>query len=532
MKIINNKKRTSYPLPSRRALITLLAAIGLPASQILNLHAAEMKPELTDNSITSAVQAKLHSAKGMAADSIDVKTSDGMVTLSGSVNNLLSEARALQVAESVRGVAGVNNGITVTPVSRPDADIQKDIETALRQDPATESNQVTVAVQDAVATLSGSVVSRGDSQLAERIASGVKGLKKTQNNLTINYAATRTDAEIDADVKADLQWDIWVNGDAITATVKDGNVVLSGTAGSALAVSRATDDAWVDGVHTVDASRLKVVSAGDKTIKPGQTIGKTDDEIKQAVQAALHRDPRVKAFSPDVRVEDGVVILSGAVGNLKAKTSAQQDAKNTVGESWVDNLLVVRPNHAPSDAEIQTNLNAALNWDPLLGDSQIEAAVVNGIAYLSGGTEDSFERAEAGDVASRTQGVVELRNHLKVEPEYSVYDDDYYDWPYYDYNWPYYSDYNWPDNYGYVQTYGPSAPPSDVQIAKKISRSFFWSPFVHSADIKVTVDNGVAILSGTVGSWVGYDEAYQDARKSGATAVVYKKLKVEKGVWF
>ena len=51
-----------------------------------------------------------------------------------------------------------------------------------------------------------------------------------------------------ADVKARLQWDIWINGDPIKATVKDGKVTLAGTVGSAIAKSRALDDAWVNGV--------------------------------------------------------------------------------------------------------------------------------------------------------------------------------------------------------------------------------------------------------------------------------------------
>jgi len=74
---------------------------------------------------------------------------------------------------------------TVTPVSRPDEDIRKDILTALLQDPATESYQVAVSVQDAVATLTGTVGSYAEKQLAAMIAKGVKGIKAVNIDVTI-----------------------------------------------------------------------------------------------------------------------------------------------------------------------------------------------------------------------------------------------------------------------------------------------------------------------------------------------------------
>ena len=67
---------------------------------------------------------------------------------------------------------------------------------------------------------------------------------------------------------------------------------------------------------------------------------------------------------------------------------------------------------------------------------------------------------------------------------------------------------------------------SDEQIKKNIEDAFFWSPFVHSDDITVTVDGGVATLTGTVGTWIGYDEADKDAHKSGATTVL-DRLKIK-----
>lgn len=503
------------------AVLLFAAAIQTLASPAL--QAAAEKKKITDSGITSVVERELRTEKGVSPDFIDVSTSRGIVTLSGSVDNILAKERALKIAESIRGVLGVIDRTSVTPVARPDEDIRKDIMMALLQDPATESYQVGVSVHNAVATLTGRVGSYAEKQLAARVAKGVKGIKEVHNDIAINYSAKRTDSEIAADIKARLHWDIWINGGLITPMVKDGIVTLTGKVGSAISKLRAFDDAWVNGVTTVDDSGLKVdPDIMESARGESEYAVRTDSEIKQAVQAALKLDPRVTVFTPEVNVEDGVVILGGLVGNQKAKTAAGQDANDIFGVLEVDNLLKVRPRQWPGDAEMQKQLKAALSWDPLLDSSTIDAAVINRIAYLSGAVEAGFQKAEAQDVASRIKGVVEIRNHLKVEPDVTI--------SYYDYDWPYYSDYDSP-YYNQPpdlvnETFEPSPYISDERIKKNIEDAFFWSPFVHRNDIKVTVDGGVATLTGTVGTWIGYGEAEKDARRSGATAV-RNRLKVK-----
>ena len=523
---------------------SLLIAAGIQTLVLPSLQAATTEKEITDSGITTAVEGGLKLDKGVFPNDVDVSTSQGIVTLSGSVNNLLAKERAVMAAKSIRGVREVIDKITVMPVSRSDEDIRKDIQTALQQDPATESYQTTVSVQGAVATLTGSVGTYAEKQLATRIANGVKGVKEVRNDVTINYMAKRTDSEIAADVKARLQWDIWINGGLISPVVKGGKVTLTGTIGSVISKSRAFDDAWVNGVTSVDDSGLKIESlAHNDAQQKSKTAISSDSEIKQAVQAALRFDARVSAFSPDVTVEDGVVILGGSVGNLKAKTAAAQDAKNVVGVSLVENHLKVRPTGGSADAAaMEKQLKAALLWDPFLDSSTIDVAVINRVAYLSGAVDSSFQKAEAQDVASRIKGVVQVRNHLKVEPEYySIYDSDYdyYNGYYYpDYDYGYYDDYGYYGSPDYNQSpyyisemSGPQPYLSDEQIKKNIENRFFWSPFVDSDDIKVTVDGAVATLTGTVGTWVGWGEADKDARKGGATAVL-NRVTVNKGHWW
>jgi osmotically-inducible protein OsmY len=509
----------------RRWLSVLLVASSTQLCLASVSYAATKTPDITDRGITSAVESGLRFDKGVSPVGVDVSTSQGLVTLSGTVHNLLAKERGLKIAESIRGVLGVIDRTIVTPVSRSDEDIRKTILWALLQDPATESYQIGVSVKSAVATLTGTVGSHAERQLADRIAKGVKGAKEVRNEVTISYFGKRTDAEIAADVQARFQWDIWLNGDALNAAVKDGTVTVSGVIGSAIGKARAADDAWVSGVVSVDEKAVKVdPHARHDARHQFKYVVKSDSDIKQAVQAAFRLDPRVMAFAPDVTVEGGGVILGGSVGNLEAKTAAGQDAHNIVGVWRVDNLLNVRPKGSFVDSEVEKQMKAALMWDPMLDGSTIDVAVINRVAYLSGAVDTRFESVEAEAVASRLKGVLLVRNHLKVEPDdVFIYDD----LPFFSFdNWPYYRR----SPYYISQTQGPEPYLSDAQIKKDIESSFFWSPFVDRDAITLAVHGGVATLTGTVGNWIGWREADKDARKSAGD--VLNRLTIKKGAWW
>lgn len=490
-----------------------LAVAGVLALAAPPLRAAEIEPTPTDERITAAVTRDLLLEENVRLGRVGVTTDHGIVTLSRSVDNLLAKDRAVRIAESIRGVRGVLDEITVAPDPRPDEDIRKDVLAALLQDPATDSYQVAVSVKGAVATLTGSVGSWAEQQLAGRIARGVKGLKGVVNGLKINDAAKRTDAEILGDVTRRLQWDLWLNGDVVHPAVTQGNVVLTGSVGSAVAKSRAFDDAWVNGVGSVDASKLAVdPGRNDEARQQFRFVIKPDHDIKQAVELAFRLDPRVVATPPDVTVEGGVAILSGVVGNVKAKTAAQRDAANIAGVWRVDNLVRVRPSRPGSDPNMEKELRAALFWDPLLSDVAIDAAVIDRVAYLSGAVDSAGQKAEAQDVASKIRGVALIRNRLTVEPPAALV---YYEWP---------------DVYPVAEFFGPQPYLPDAEIKKQIEDALFWSPFVDRHDVTVTVHGGVATLTGTVRSWIGYGEADKDARRN--AGAVRNELKVRRGAWF
>jgi len=71
-------------------------------SGLVAFAGATPKKEIADSDITSAVSGGLMFEEGVFPNDLDVSTSQGIVTLSGSVNNILAKERSLNMAESIR----------------------------------------------------------------------------------------------------------------------------------------------------------------------------------------------------------------------------------------------------------------------------------------------------------------------------------------------------------------------------------------------------------------------------------------------
>ena len=138
---------------------------------------------------------------------------------------------------------------------------------------------------------------------------------------------------------------------------------------------------------------------------------------------------------------------------------------------------------------------------------ELTVSVVDGTAHLYGTVDSYFEKNRADDVASRVTGVLDVENHLTV---------DHYDTAYiYD---PYVDDSYVSDDE--LIDYDRRAPlKTDSQIKDAIESELWWSPFVDSDDVTVTVDDGIAMLTGTVDTWSERRSASENAYEGGATLV-------------
>ena len=468
--------------------------------------AAAEDGDLKDYEIRNAVDDQLIGDPATPADRIDVSVVEGIATLSGSVGNVLAKDRAERIAETVKGVRGVVNDIDVTAPFRYDEVVAEDVENALRWNAATESWEISVSVKDGIATLAGVADSWQEKELAAKVAKGVRGVKGIDNEIVVEYQSERSDAEIEKEVRQALRWDAYVDDGLIDVSVKDGKVTLTGEVGSVAEKKEAAYEAWVAGVKAVDNGGLDVKwwARNDK-LRRDKYAPKSDAEIEDAVRDAFLYDPRVNRFRIDVGVDNGYATLRGEVENLEAKRAAARDARNVLGVWSVKNRIKVRSD-MPADAVIERRIENALMLDPYIERYDITVSVVDGEAHLYGDVDSTFEKTLADDVAARQEGVVEVKNFLTVnDPDAAPYN------PYTDYGYPY--DYDW---------YAPpnvTASKTDKAIAEDIRSELFWSPFVDRDDVNVSVDNGVATLTGTVDSWSEREAAMENAWEGGATAV-------------
>ena len=177
---------------------SIISSESQPAAQ----PPEENKP-VEDLQIQAAVLEAFNRSPDVGGKSIDVKVQDKIVTLSGSVDTPTQRNGAEQAARAVDGVAGVTNNLNVTnpqaaaepPANVPAVDqnveLAKRVKFELYDSGAFETSTMTAVASDGAVTLSGTVRSRAEQLLAERVAQGVPGVKKVTNELRVAQPAAR-----------------------------------------------------------------------------------------------------------------------------------------------------------------------------------------------------------------------------------------------------------------------------------------------------------------------------------------------------
>ena len=488
-----------------RRIAIIVMGLLLLSSAFGPLYAAETR--MTDQAISDAIENEIIFDPRVSLNDVTVRTHDGIVTLTGTTDNLLAKERAARLAETVKGVRSVVNEMDVKPYwGKMDREIENDAENALLYNATTDSYEVDVEVEGGVATLAGSVDSYPEKNLTEKVVKGVRGVAGVVNLIEVDYDRKRSETEILNDATSALKWDALVDSGTINVDVEGQTVELSGIVGSAAEKRQAIADAFVAGVTGVEAADLSVRNwAKDPRQREKAFVPKSDDAVEEAISDAMLYDPRTSPFTISIDVNDGIATLRGTVDNLIARRAAAQIANNTVGVQRVKNRLKVRPS-TPTDEQIKENIGAALIRDPVVERFEIDVDVVNGVAFLTGTVDSFYEKGHADNVAASAYGVKEVRNALTVEKEAPLYYDPYvYDFDPYDYDWY---------TYEPIMTYK-----SDAEIKDDVDDQMFWSPFVDRDQVTIDIENGTAVLTGTVDSWFEKSKATENAYEGGAVWV-------------
>jgi len=209
---------------------------------------------------------------------------------------------------------------------------------------------------------------------------------------------------------------------------------------------------------------------------------KTDNHLKQDVNAELGWEPSIHGAEIGVEVKDGVVTLSGHVGSYTEKLNAERAAQRVLGVKAIAVELNVRlaGENRRDDSDIAHAAKNVIDWLSILPKDSIKVMVEDGWITLSGNVDWQYQRIEAKAAVRYLMGVKGVNNQIAIKPHAS-----------------------------------PSVVKSDIEAA--LTRS----ALLDGKSIQVKVDGAGVTLSGKVHSWSERDTARHSAWNSpGVRSVV------------
>jgi osmotically-inducible protein OsmY len=141
----------------------------------------------------------------------------------------------------------------------------------------------------------------------------------------------------------------------------------------------------------------------------------------------------------------------------------------------------------PGDARIEGNIRALLETNPAIDARNIRVSSLNNVVTLTGSVATDWQKGRAGYIAVNVEGVLELRNELRVVPR------------------------------------GARA---DVDIEKDIEDSLARNAFIRLGHVRVEVRSGAVVLSGTVDDYQEYRTAERIASHTNGVVGVTNSLAI------
>jgi osmotically-inducible protein OsmY len=211
----------------------------------------------TDEQIQQNVLKELRWDMRVWPSEVGVTVKDGVVTLTGSVDNYTRKWAATQAALRVGGCKAVANDLEVrlsSAATRTDTDIAAAAVRALEWDAVVPTENLNVSVSDGIVTLKGEVDYRYEREDAERVVRRLTGVCAVVNLITVRpLVSAPLPSEIKQDIEDALLRRAEFEADRITVETIGNKVVLRGTVRSWAERAEAEDVAWSEpGVMEID----------------------------------------------------------------------------------------------------------------------------------------------------------------------------------------------------------------------------------------------------------------------------------------
>jgi hyperosmotically inducible periplasmic protein len=215
-----------------------------------------------DRKIEDAAKAS-YNYRTVLEDHVKVKVSDGVVTLTGTVQDEDEKDLAAETVKNLPGVMAVNNKITVKEAAPKNSDawIAFKIRSQLLVKAHVSATATVVTVKDGVVTLTGTADNNAQKELTGVYAKEIEGVKSVNNELVVKAVPAPgstmgekiDDASITAQVKFELLRHKSTSALNTKVTTTDGVVLITGEAASDAEKSLVTKLAQdVRGVKSVE----------------------------------------------------------------------------------------------------------------------------------------------------------------------------------------------------------------------------------------------------------------------------------------
>jgi osmotically-inducible protein OsmY len=198
---------------------------------------------MTDKMLRDAVIAQLDFESEVNPAGIGVAAEDGVVTLSGSVDDYAQKVAAEKAVKRLFGVKGLANELLVRMMcERTDTDIAKDAIYLLEYDVHFLGGKVMVTVEAGLLTLEGTLECNFQKVAAEKAMQCIRGVKAVANLIKVVPAAPL--ANIQKRLEEAPRRGAEVDTRQIEVTARDHPAVLSGNVRSRSEGEEAEPAAW------------------------------------------------------------------------------------------------------------------------------------------------------------------------------------------------------------------------------------------------------------------------------------------------
>lgn len=288
------------------------APLAAAAFMLLLVGASANGAKVDDGKIESSIRNSHAYEKYLEDEDVNVKSEDGVVTLTGTVSDASKKSLAEETASAVKGVKRVDVQLEVKepePEANSDAWTLMKVKTALLFNRNVSGLDTDVDVEKGVVTLRGEAESREAKDLATEIAKDVEGVKEVRNEITVSEGKKKERSE----------------------------AVGTGDLSDAERKTRRSSDA---GMRAGESKERRTERRTDET---GRSVRQAIDDasITAMVKMSLLSHRSTSGLRTDVDTNHGVVTVKGEAKNEAEKELVTKVVKDVEGVKDVRNRMTV-----------------------------------------------------------------------------------------------------------------------------------------------------------------------------------------------